>query len=104
MLTYSRTHPVAPPPHRSLSLDNQVQCAPLGAQNRAALWSYQGPVTCISILWTVFFGGCTFSGDYAGAPLVRTGSCPTQNGILDLNNRGITSVPADAFQGMSQMT
>jgi hypothetical protein len=52
----------------------------------------------------VAFGGCSFSGDYAGAPLVRTGSCPTQIGTLDLDNRGITSVPSDAFQGMSQMT
>ena len=54
--------------------------------------------------WTVAFGGCTFSGDYAGAPLVRTGSCPTQVGWLDLSGKGITSVPPDAFQGLPQMT
>ena len=84
--------------------NNQLLCAPISAQQRAALTAYQGPVTCASIPWTASFGGCSFSGDYAGAPLVRTGSCPKQNGILDLNNRGITSVPADAFQGMSQMT
>jgi hypothetical protein len=101
--THSRTHPVAPPPHRTLSLDNQVQCAPLSAQQRAALY-YQGPVTCISIPWTVALGGCSFSGNYAGAPLVRTGSCPTENGFLSLDNMGITSVSADTFQGMSQMT
>jgi hypothetical protein len=52
----------------------------------------------------VAFGGCTFSGDYGGAPLVRTGSCPTQGGYLDLQRKGITSVQPDAFEGMSQMT
>jgi hypothetical protein len=50
--------------------------------------------------WTVTFGGCTFSG---GAPLVRTGSCPTQAGTLDLSSKGITSVQPDAFQDMPQM-
>ena len=54
--------------------------------------------------WTMAFGNCTFSGDYAGAPLVRTGSCPTQGGSLDLSSKGITSVPPDAFQNMTQMT
>jgi hypothetical protein len=54
--------------------------------------------------WTVAFGGCTFSGDYAGAPLVRTGSCPTEGGDLDLSSKGITSVPPDAFQNMTNMT
>ena len=54
--------------------------------------------------WTLAFGGCTFSGDYAGAPLVRTGSCPTQGGYLDLQRKGITSVQPDAFEGMSQIT
>ena len=57
---------------------------------------------CIST-WTLAFGGCTFSGDYAGAPLVRSGSCPTQGGRLDLSRKGITSVPADAFAGMAKM-
>jgi hypothetical protein len=47
--------------------------------------------------------GCTFSGNYAGAPLVRTGSCPTQVGWLDLSGKGITSVPPDAFHGISNM-
>ncbi len=54
--------------------------------------------------WTVAFGGCTFSGNKAGAPLVRTGSCPTEGGYLDLSSKGITSVPPDAFQDMTQMT
>ena len=95
------------PRYRTLHLNNnQLKCAPISAKYALLLGSgrYQGPVTCTSIPWTVAFGGCTFSGDYAGAPLVRTGSCHTQNGILDLNNRVISSVPADAFQGMSQMT
>jgi len=55
--------------------------------------------------WTVNFGGCTFSGDTAYAPLVRTGSCPTYAGGLgglDLHTKGITSVTSNAFQGMSQ--
>jgi hypothetical protein len=52
----------------------------------------------------VAFGGCTFSGNYTGAPLVRTGSCPTEGGYLDLSSKGITSVPPDAFQDMTQMT
>jgi hypothetical protein len=54
--------------------------------------------------WTHKFGGCIFSGDYDGAPLVRTGSCPAQDGVLDLSSRGITSVQANAFEGMSQIT
>jgi hypothetical protein len=54
--------------------------------------------------WTVAFGSCTFSGDYAGAPLVRTGSCPTQAGSLALSSKGITLVPPDAFQNMTRMT
>ncbi len=50
--------------------------------------------------WTVEFGGCTFSGDYDGAPLVRTGSS-CASGALILSSSGITSVAANAFQGMS---
>ena len=57
----------------------------------------------ITVPWTRSFGGCTFSVDLAGS-LVRTGSCPTQGGVLDLSSRGITSVPTHAFQNMSQMT
>jgi hypothetical protein len=53
--------------------------------------------------WTVAFGDCSFSGDYAGAPLVRTGSCSEQAGYLDLSGKGITSVQPDAFQGMPKM-
>jgi hypothetical protein len=50
--------------------------------------------------WSVEFGGCTFSGDYDGAPLARSGSCPTTGGNLDLSGKGITSVKNDSFAGM----
>ncbi len=53
--------------------------------------------------WTVRFGGCTFSGDSAGAPLVRSGSCPNEGGMLILSAKGITSVPEQAFAGMAKM-
>ena len=43
-----------------------------------------------------------------GAPLVRLGSCPEQSGTLDLSwlytGFGITALPANVFQDMSQMT
>jgi hypothetical protein len=83
--------------------NNQLQCLTISAQQINTLMTYEGPITCTSIPWTVAFGGCTFSGDYAGAPLVRTGSCPTQGGYLYLGSKGITSVPPDAFQNMTQM-
>ena len=95
------------PRYRTLHLNNnQLKCAPISAKYALLLGSgrYQGPVTCTSIPWTVAFGGCTFSGDYAGAQLVRTGSCPTQGGELDLSSKGITLVPPGAFQNMTQMT
>ena len=50
--------------------------------------------------WSVSFGGCTFSGDYNGAPLERSGSCPTQSGTLNLANKGITLVKNESFAGM----
>ena len=53
--------------------------------------------------WTVEFGECSFSGDYDGAPLVRSGSCPTQGGTLDLSRKGINALPPDAFAGMAKM-
>ncbi len=73
--------------HRHLSL-------PENSQTSRHLLSAQ------SETWTKSFGGCTFSGVYAGAPLVRTGSCPTEAGVLDLSSKGISSVPPDAFQNM----
>jgi hypothetical protein len=63
----------------------------------AASWSAS------ALPWTVGFGECTFSGDYDGAPLVPSGSCPTQGGTLELSSKGITSVPPQAFQGMAKM-
>jgi hypothetical protein len=78
-------------------------------QNRLPAESQAPPHHLLSFfpwqsIWTTSFGGCTFSGDYAGAPLVRTGSCPTQGGRLDLSGKGITSVQPDAFQDMPKMT
>jgi hypothetical protein len=57
--------------------------------------------------WTVEFGGCTFSGNkYDGSqlsPLQRTGECPTQEGELRLELKGITSLPNTVFKGMSKL-
>jgi len=50
--------------------------------------------------WSVQFGGCVFSGDYDGAPLVRSGSCATKGHSLNLYDRGITSVKSDSFADM----
>jgi hypothetical protein len=53
---------------------------------------------------------CTFSGDYDGAPLVRTGTCatsPCSDSTCDklvLYNLNITSVPAPSFESMSTVT
>ena len=54
--------------------------------------------------WSVSFGGCTFSGDTSGAPLERSGSCPTQSGGLYLNYKGITLVKNDSFAGRGRGT
>ena len=54
--------------------------------------------------WIVTYGGCTFSGDLNGAPLERSGSCPTQSGTLWLSNAGITLVKNDSFAGMGACT
>ena len=54
--------------------------------------------------WTYPHGSCIFSGDDAGAPLNRTGVCPTfggENNWLWLVNKGITSLPAGIFDGMA---
>ena len=48
--------------------------------------------------WTVQFGQwCTFSGDYDGAPVARSGTCPAATGMLELSGKGITAVPAETF-------
>ncbi len=54
--------------------------------------------------WSVEFGECTFSGDYDGAPLARSGSCPTMDDELYLDFRDITSVKKDSFAGMGACT
>ena len=53
--------------------------------------------------WSVTCGGCTFSGNYAGAPLARTGSCATDCTSLDLEYRAITSMPGDPFADMGAL-
>jgi Ca2+-binding EF-hand superfamily protein len=68
--------------------------------------------------WNVTFGGCVFTGDTDGAPLVRQGSCPDQvftnvfnenkygqmgRGMLDLSHKNITVVPGTAFRGMTRL-
>jgi hypothetical protein len=52
--------------------------------------------------WRVAFGGCVFF-SFSG-PLERSGSCPTQDGTLDLSGKGITSVKNDSFVGMGACT
>ena len=64
----------------------------------------QGYIPSVPAPWSVTFGGCTFSGDYNGAPLERSGSCPTQSGSLDLRKKVITSVKSDSFAGMGACT
>ena len=54
--------------------------------------------------WSVTCGGCTFSGNYAGAPLARTGSCATDCTQLWLEYKGITSCADDAFSDMGALT
>jgi Leucine-rich repeat (LRR) protein len=83
---------------------NTMKCVPLSSEIRLALTVYYGPVTCTSVPWTVTFGNCSFSGDYTGAPLVRAGSCLSQSGSLNLRGRSITSLPANTFEGIAQMT
>jgi len=57
--------------------------------------------------WEEEFGPCTFSGPDSGGALVRSGSCPEEGTLgedaLYLDNKGITSVPADAFADMGSL-
>jgi hypothetical protein len=53
--------------------------------------------------WDVSFGGCTFSGNITG-DVTRAGSCPTTAGILSLTGKGTSRMPADIFEGMTEMT
>ena len=66
----------------------------------AKITTRQGYTPASPAPWIVRFGDCTFSGDYNGAPLECSGSCPSQSGELVLNNKGITSVKNDSFAGM----
>jgi hypothetical protein len=53
--------------------------------------------------WNVTFGGCVFTGDTDGSPLVRQGSCPDEAGRLDLSHKNITVVPGTAFRDMTKL-
>ena len=70
----------------------------------AKIHARQGYIPSVPAPWSVTYGGCSFSGDYNGAPLERSGSCPTQSGYLQLINKGITSVKSDSFAGMGACT
>ena len=54
--------------------------------------------------WFLRIFTSTFSGDDAGAPLARTGVCPTESSTLWLHNKGITSIPAGSFDGLDACT
>ena len=82
---------------------NALLCVPLSPSAKSGLTSYSGPGTLCGP-WSVAFGGCSFSGDGNGAPLLRAGSCPTEVGELHLAYKSITVVPANSFEGMSNMT
>ena len=70
----------------------------------AKIKTRQGYTPALPAPWSETFGGCTFRGDYNGAPLERSGSCPTQSGLLVLSHKGITSVNSDLFAGMGACT
>lgn len=82
---------------------NALMCVPLSPSAKSGLTSYSGPGTLCGP-WTFAFGGCSFSGNGNGAPLLRAGSCPTEVGELHLAYKSITVVPASSFEGMSNMT
>ena len=69
----------------------------------ALMWLLAASRSTSALPWTVGFGECTFSGDYDGAPLVRSGACPTEGGQLDLTSRGINALLPEAFAGMANM-
>jgi hypothetical protein len=54
--------------------------------------------------WSVTFGECIFTGDTSGSDLVRTGSCPTQSGMLELKDKGITNIKSNHFSDMIACT
>jgi len=63
------------------------------------------PTPASAAEWKVSFGRCTFKGDTSGAPLNRIGQCNSEGGVLlDLSNKGITSLPDGAFDYLEQLT
>ena len=58
----------------------------------------------LGALWSQDFGECTLTGDSDGAPVARTGLCPTTAGTLDLSSRSITSLQNKPFDGMGACT
>jgi hypothetical protein len=86
---------LGPKPAPVLALVTAAAVAPTPVRAEHAAW-HSGP-------WSVTCGGCTFSGDYGGAPLTRTGSCATDCTILSLGLRAITSLENDPFAGMGAL-
>jgi hypothetical protein len=82
-----------------IELDPQafpIQKSPMFGKHRArrssAECSQYGSLPCS-------FGGCEFSKTASGV-LDRTGSCPTQGGILNLNNKSLTGLRDGVFSNM----
>jgi len=97
--TATRQSPKAAP---ALALVAAAAVAPVPSVRADHGWDHGGCTTC-SGPWSVTCGGCTFSGNYAGAPLARTGSCATDCTSLDLSYRAITSMPGDPFADMGAL-
>jgi len=96
--TATRQSPKAAP---ALALVAAAAVAPVPSV-RADHWGHRNP-SSTDDPWSVTCGGCTFSGNYAGAPLARTGSCATDCTSLDLEYRAITSMPGDPFADMGAL-
>ncbi len=63
------------------------------------------PTRASGVAWKVSFGRCTFMGETSGAPLARIGQCNSESGVLlDLSNKGITSLPDGVFDYLEQLT
>jgi hypothetical protein len=69
-------------------------CTPCSLSTKVFSFAGSSASTACSNDWTLNYGGCIFSGNVNGAPLVREGSCPTATGTLVLSSLGITEVPA----------
>jgi hypothetical protein len=86
----------------------QIRGCPLSSELLLVLLLWPcGFYDVVAVPWTVAFGKCSLAGDNVlCVPLVRTGSCLTQAGALNLgkSNWCITALPTDAFQGMPLMT